>query len=638
MAYGKQLNALRCLLAGALVGAAVPAMSDASAVDTSAAQNLASSAAYAPIFSTKLLWGDTHLHTAHSADANTTGNMRLGPETAYRFARGEVVTATNGMRARLRRPLDFLVIADHAEYLGLLPELRADINAVALSEQGRSWAERFTGDPGEAIPAALELVRSMSDAKPIIENSDINSSAWKFNVDAADGANEPGVFTALTGFEWTSMPGGNNLHRVVMFRDGGDRTAQVMPFSAFDSTDPEDLWAYMAGYERKTGGSVLAIPHNGNLSNGLMFSEMRLNGLPIDTAYSSSRQRWEPVVEVTQIKGDGEAHPFLSANDEFANYGTWDKGNLDSTAAKDASMLKYEYAREALKTGLSLESKTGVNPYKFGMIGSTDAHTSLSTADEQNFWGKAPPWEPAAERRIDVPFMDYSALGGEQIMGWEQVAGGYAAVWAKDNTRESIFDAFQRKEVYATTGSRISVRFFAGWDYKEGLIQRSDFVEKAYEAGVPMGGDLPVRPTASESPAFLIAAMKDPDGANLDRVQVVKGWIDAEGVTHERVFDVLWSGSREIGADGKLRAVGTTVDVKDGSYSNSIGTPVLSGEWRDPAFDSSQSSFYYVRVLEIPTPRWVLFDKLRLGADLGDEVALTHQERAYTSPIWFNAE
>jgi len=457
-------------------------------------------------------------------------------------------------------------------------------------------------------------------------------SSWEKTIAAAEKYNEPGRFTAFIGYEWTSqVPPGQNLHRVVIYRDDGGRARQTVPATTYapqGSTDPEYLWKVLQAYEEKTGGDVLAIAHNGNLSNGLMFPEINhVTGAAVTEEYARTRMSWEPLYEVTQIKGDGEAHPFLSPNDEFADFGTWDKGNLNLN-----EMLQYEYARSALLLGMQLEKKLGVNPYKFGMIGPTDSHTSLATADDDNFFGKHSGGEPSADR-LKHPFAKFGDL---EILGWETLASGYAAVWARENTREALFDAMERRETYATTGPRMLVRFFGGWDFVDADAQTRQPAAVGYRKGVPMGGDLP--PAASgASPSFLVAALKDPIGANLDRVQVVKGWVGADGKSQERVYDVAVSGGRTIGRDGRCRTpVGNTVDVANATWSNSIGATELITVWRDPDFDASLSAFYYVRVIEIPTPRWTAYDAKYFGIeDVADDVEMVTQERAYTSPIWY---
>jgi len=472
---------------------------------------------------------------------------------------------------------------------------------------------------------------------PLEGQDELTQSMWERLTTSAEKYNQPGVFTALIGYEWTSSPDGNNLHRNVIFRDDKDRADQILPFSNYDSSDPEDLWTWMQSYEEKTGGRVFAIPHNGNLSNGLMFDFVTFTDkTPLDRDYAERRARWEPLYEVTQIKGDGEAHPALSPNDEFADYGTWDKGSFGSS--KDPDMIPREYAREALKQGLKLEEELGVNPFKFGMLGSTDSHTSLATTEENNFFGKASPMEPSAADRFEGKITGYlpDPRGRDiTIRGYQTLASGLAAVWATENTRTALFDALERKEVYATTGPRMSVRVFAGWDFTKVDVQRPDFAAVGYAGGVPMGGDLTAAPNG-RSPSFIVQSLRDPDGANLDRIQIVKGWMDGSGELHERLFDVAVSDGRKIGRDGRCKkAVGNTVDVKAAAYTNSIGNAVLTGYWKDPDFDASQRAVYYVRVLEIPTPRWTTYDAAYFGVELPKDVPATQQERAYTSPIWY---
>ncbi|MEJ2604698.1 MAG: DUF3604 domain-containing protein, partial [Gammaproteobacteria bacterium] len=461
---------------------------------------------------------------------------------------------------------------------------------------------------------------------------EVKRTAWDHQIEIAERFNEPGVFTALIGYEWTSWPGGDNLHRVVVFRDSDDRAGQVLPFSANDSEDPEDLWRFLSGYEASTGGRALAIPHNGNLSNGRMFPRVDFRGDPVDREYAATRARWEPLVEVTQIKGDGETHPFLSPDDEFADFGTWDFGNFQGVPKTD-DMLRYEYARAGLKRGLSLEREVGVNPYRFGMIGSTDSHTAIASAESDNFFGKHSAGMEPSPDRWNTPV---GGAGEIVVMGWQMVAAGYAGVWATENTREAIFDALERREVYATTGPRMILRFFGGWSFDAGDAQASEIAAVGYDKGVPMGGVLSAK-TGAGAPRFLISAMKDPQHANLDRVQVIKGWLDADGVSRERVYDVVWSdaGSRRIDGEGRPEPVGNTVDVETATWEDSIGDPALTTVWTDPDFAASEPAFYYVRVLEIPTPRWTLYDAVRYGVELPDEIPVVVQQRAYSSPIWY---
>ncbi len=581
-------------------------------------------------YPTRVFFGDTHLHTAVSVDAGTM--CRLGQEDAYRFARGEEVSTTYGLRAKLSRPLDFLVIADHAEMYGLMPQLLAGDPEILSTEAGKRWYASLTsGNSEAAFATAMEIVGSLSGDEPPIKSSKAVTNAWRAYTALADRYNEPGRFTTLIGFEWTAI-GGYNLHRNVIFRGDSSVANQTVPFSQFDSKNPEDLWRHLAAFEERTGGEVLAIPHNGNLSNGRMFTVETFDGNPLTKEIAELRARYEPLVEVVQIKGFGEAHPALSPNDEFAGYEIWDRSNLNGTELKKPEMLRWEYAREALKTGLMLEQKLGINPFKFGLVAGTDAHTALTAVEEENFFGKHSGVEPEPNRWKHV------VIGAPDpkltVMGWQQAAAGYAAVWASENTREAIFDAMKRKETYATTGSRITVRFFGGWEFSDQDTKSRLPAGVGYEKGVPMGGDLRSAP-AGKVPTFLVAAAKDPYSGNLDRIQIVKGWLDANGEGHEQVFDAVWSGERKPGADGKLPPVGNTVDVQTASWSNTIGSPELIGVWRDPSFDPTLRAFYYARVIEIPTPRWTAYEALRFGVTMPAEVPMTTQERAYTSPIWY---
>ncbi len=582
----------------------------------------------------RVYFGDTHLHTSFSTDAGMFGT-RLGPEEAYRFALGEAVTSSTGVRARLQRPLDFLVVADHSENLGLAPMIAESNPDLLKTAWGRKVHDMVkSGDGGGAYAAWGEGMSTRQD--PLQGSEAITRSMWERLTAYAEKYNQPGKFTALIGFEWTSSPDGNNLHRNVIFRDGKAEADRVIPISQYDTTDPEELWQWMDDAERKTGSQLLAIPHNGNLSTGLMFDDVTLTGRKrLDRDYAESRMRWEPLYEVTQMKGDGEAHPALSPNDEFADFETWDKGGFGVTV-HTADMLPREYAREALKRGLAYEKKLGANPFKFGMVGSTDSHTALATTTEDNFFGKISVLEPSSnpDRFDEVITGRFSSDPSQQNMAWQTSASGLAAVWATANTREALWDAMARKEVYATTGTRLMVRVFAGFDFAADDVQRHDFVRYGYQKGVPMGGDLASAP-AGKAPAFLIRALRDVDGANLDRVQVVKGWTNAKGELEEKVYDVAWSGDRSLDADGKLPPVGNTVDVADASYTNTIGEPLLLAYWKDPDFDAKARAFYYVRVIEIPTPRWTTYDAKFFKVKLPEGAPTAIQDRAYTSPIWY---
>ncbi|WP_171237058.1 DUF3604 domain-containing protein [Ruegeria sp. HKCCA6837] len=585
-------------------------------------------------FPNRVFWGDTHLHTSYSTDAGMIGNV-LDPDEAFRFARGEKVRASLGEFAQLVRPLDFLVVADHAENLGLAPMIEESNPQLLSNTWGREIHDLVRG--GDPLGAFVKWGEAMAINTDPIDDDDLTRTFWNRIVESAERNYEPGVFTTLHGFEWTSARDLNNLHRIVMFRDNADRVEDLVPFSNFDSSDPEDLWDWMEAYETRTSGKVMAFAHNGNLSNGTMFDDVRQNGEAIDQAYAERRMRWEPLYEVTQIKGDGETHPMLSPNDEFADYYRWDRGNFGSEL-KTPDMLPREYAREALARGLKYEREIGANPYKFGMIGSTDSHTSLATARDDNFFGKASLAEPGGgDHRYDEFIIQPDFLGEDvAIRTYETLAAGLAAAWARENTREAIWDAFKRKEVYATTGPRMTVRVFAGWDFEPDEVHRPDFAAEGYARGVPMGADLFAGPEGA-APSFMVRALRDPDGANLDRIQIVKGWVDANGDPQTKVFDAAWAGDRTPDADEKLPPVGSTVSGAD--YTNTIGTAGLGAHWVDPEFDSSQRAYYYIRVLEIPTPTWLAYDEAFYGnLNLPDDAVKVHQERAYTSPIWYTPE
>lgn len=589
-----------------------------------------------------LYWGDTHLHTTNSPDAFSFG-ARLTPDDAYRFAKGETIES-EGKEMQLSRPLDFLVVADHAEGIGMINEIMNENPAFMKDPTLQKWAKQLQ-EGGEAAGAtgrelinrfaAGDLPEVLTDQKLL---GKIIGKIWAEYLSTTEKHNNPGVFTAFAGYEWSALPQGNNLHRIIIFRDGKDKAVQTFPISSSMSNDPEDLWAGLQKYEDKTGGKVLAIPHNGNVSNGLMFTLSDFEGNPMTREYAELRSRWEPLVETTQIKGDSESHPFLSPNDEFASFGKsgWDIGNLNLAGRKTNDMLQYEYSREALKNGLLLEEKLGVNPYDFGMIGSTDSHTALSTADSDNFSGKFTNMVNDKNRALHSEEIgDANSSGNDRTrFNWQYLASGYAAVWAESNTREAIWDAMRRKEVYGTTGPRIQLRFFGGWDFNESDMASADYVSLGYQKGVPMGSDM-LSNDLTKAPSFMIAASKDAEGANLDRVQVIKGWVE-NGKTHEKIYDVVWSDDRVLDKKGKLPAVGNTVNIENATYTNDIGSVELSTVWTDPDFDAGQRAFYYVRVLEIPTPRWTTYDAARYGLELPADVPRTIQERAYSSPIWYS--
>jgi len=594
-------------------------------------------------FPSRPLWGDTHVHTAFSFDAGAFGN-RLLPADAYRFARGEEVVSSTGIPAKLSRPYDWLVVSDHSDNMGFFTDLIEGAPHLLADPQGKDWYDRIQAGKGPEV--AYEMISLFANQKfpeQLMYKPDTKpyKAVWDRIIKAAEDYNDPGKFTAFIGYEWTSLIKGNNMHRNVIYRDGGEIASQMVPFTTTrpqGSENPRDLYKWLTAYEEKTGGNVLAIAHNGNLSNGIMFPiEAQYDGRKLDREYVTERIKWEPLYEATQIKGDGEAHPYLSPNDEFADYETWDIGNLDSTPMiKTNDMLAGEYAREALKRGLVLEKRLGINPYKFGMVGSTDSHTSLSTAEEDNFFGKHSGAEPKPSR-MEHPF--FSNDKGT-IMGWGMVASGLAAVWAIENTRESIFDAMERKEVYATTGSRMAVRFFGGWDFSDNDLNSRNPAFAGYKKGVPMGGDL--TKSSDKAPSFMVYALRDPIGGNLDRIQIIKGWMDKDGKTHEQVYNVAWSNNlgvgkaaRTLSKDGKLPPIGNTVDAKTANFVNSIGSSELGAVWTDITFDPKQKAFYYARVIEIPTPRWSTIEAFRFGIPIPEGAPISTQERAYTSPIWY---
>ena len=605
--------------------------------------------AYSPYakqdFPNQLLWGDTHLHTGLSFDAGTFGN-RLMPEDAYKFARGEEVVSSTGIAAKLSRPYDWLVVSDHSDNMGMFTDLAAGKKELLAVPKGKEWYDGIKqGKGGEVAYEMISMFANNKFPPELVYSPDKKEykAVWDRIIKAAETYNEPGRFTTFIGYEWTSLVMGGNMHRNVIYRDGAEVASKMVPYTTIKphgSINPRDLYKWMTEYEEKTGGDVLAIAHNGNLSNGIMFPiDAQYDGVKLDKKYVTERAKWEPLYEVTQMKGDGETHPFLSPDDEFADYDTWDIGNLDAPtpAIKTEDMLAGEYAREALKRGMVIEKKLGTNPYKFGMVGSTDSHTALSTAEEDNFFGKHSGAEPKPSR------MGHPFLKNEKgtIMGWAMSAAGLAAVWAKENTREAIFDAMQRKEVYATTGSRIAVRFFGGWDFnKEDLNNRNPaFI--GYEKGVPMGGDL--KKGKRKTPTFMVYALRDPIGGNLDRIQIVKGWMDKKGKTHEKVYNVAWSNNlgkgkseRKLSKDGKIAPIGNTVVAETAHYTNTIGSSELATIWKDPDFDYKQKAFYYARVIEIPTPRWSTIEAFRFGIPIPEGAPTSTQERAYTSPIWYS--
>jgi hypothetical protein len=592
---------------------------------------------------TRVYFGDTHLHTANSGDAFTAGN-RLTPEDAYRLARGEEVVSSSGVPVRLSRPLDFVVITDHAEGLGIGYRVFEGDPAFASDPVLARWGRMLKEGGQAAADATNELIATSTQntLPPVLKDpkvvGPILKSVWNKYTATAEQYNDPGRFTAMIGYEWSSAPGGDNLHRNVLFRDGKDKADQVVPFSGWQSLDPEKLWAWMARYEEKTGGRVLAIPHNGNLSNGRMFELVDFAGQPLSKDYAERRARFEVLQEIIQTKGNSETHPTLSPNDEFAGdmgIAGWEYGNLTLQGTPEApEMRPTMYVRAGLLRGLEQEQKLGANPFKVGIVGSSDAHTGLASIEEDNFTGKHVNQEPSPVRWRHVSKEGF----GKIRYTWHYLAAGYAGVWATENTRDALWDAMKRREVYGTSGSRLTVRFFGGWNYAAADARARDVAASGYAKGVPMGADLPAAPAGVQAPTFLVAATKDPQGGNLDRIQIVKGWIGKDGKGQERVYDVVWGDAdrRKIGLRGRLAPVGDTVDVKNATWTNTIGDPDLATVWTDPDFDPAVRAFYYARVVEIPTPRWTAYDALRFGIAMTPDVPMTQQERAWSSPIWYS--
>lgn len=594
----------------------------------------------------QLLWGDTHLHSTYSSDAFANNNLSATPDTAYRFAKGQpVLHPYNGMRVQIGTPLDFLVVSDHAEFMGVVRNTYfegVDTSDIGLIDTIKAWIATAIlrdavdeksarslfydvlpepyDDPGEAAK------HWVPDIGWIPEQPQAEINAWKVITDTADAHNEPGEFTALIGWEYSSTPGGGNLHRIVMSDIGAAQAQTFVPYGLDQSVYPEDLWQWLGQTAEATGGDFIAIPHNANISKGAMFDTRTLRGEALTPEYMATRRYWEPVVEITQIKGDSETHPDLSPDDPFADFEGYpyylQKGATEYRAQKG------EYVRSALRRGLELDASLGINPYQFGVIGSTDSHTALSSAEEDNFQGKMATDSIPANKA-----MGWSD-NANTTFGWAMSASGMAAVWAEENTREGILAAMRRKEVYATTGPRIGVRVYGGWGLTDDDLDSPSFPANLGEAAVPMGGELsPAEPGGA--PTFLIEATADPNSGTLDRIQVVKGWLDDSGTSHERVFDVAWAGEGRLQGDGSLAPIPDTVDRLTGEWDNSVGAARLSAAWSDPEFVAGRKAFYYVRVLQIPTARHSLYDKIALGG-VDTRRPDTLQERAYTSAIWYN--
>lgn len=572
-------------------------------------------------------FGDTHVHTGWSFDAYAQG-VRTSPEDAYRYAEGEAIPHTGGFDIQLKKPLDFYMVTDHAEYLGIMPELAKPDTPLAETPIGAQLSQQVaSGDPQQFSDAYLTIQGSITvSGEPITEISDptISRSIFQQITEIADRHYRPGTFTTFPAYEWTSNPDGRNLHRNIIFRSSDQ--LPDLPFTAFDSDRPEDLWDHLDGL-RAEGITVLAIPHNGNLSDGAMFPLLDSDGNPIDRDYAEQRRRNEPLFEIAQIKGQSETNPVLSDTDQFAGYGVSDfllAGEATGTARGQA---RGSYTRDAYKTGLWFEETIGVNPYKFGLVGGSDTHNSGGPYEEDNYFGKIGTEDGTPERRLNNP------AAKDMVLSWTSAA--LSGVWAEENTREAIYDALARKETFGTSGPRMQVRLFGSWDFTPEDASRRDFVQIGYDQGVPMGADLAARPDSAQAPTFLVAAMKDPDWANLDRIQIVKGWVES-GQRLEKVYDVALADGRRVDTEtGTAPAVGNTVNLADATFSNEIGDAQLMAYWTDPDFDPRDRAFYYARVLEIPTPRWSTYDAIRSGVPLPEGVPPTIQERAWSSPIWY---
>jgi hypothetical protein len=576
---------------------------------------------------TELLWGDLHLHSSYSTDAWATGNRSVTPDLAYRYARGLPIThPTTGAKIEISQPLDFLALTDHAENTGVDTLVERADELLSSTEGGQALLDLAANSPNWR-----GVMGGLRGAGPGVETMRrdvgtdlVKSSIWSEEIAAAEANYRPGEFTTLIGWEWTAMgEGGRNLHRCIITNADGTSGNTFIPLNNSDTQIPEELYAYLRATSERTGVDFIAIPHNSNLSGGLMFDIVDSEGRPIDAAYARERAVWEQLAEITQTKGTSETAPEIAPTDEFAEFEIRRK----LLAGAPTVPVAADYVRSALLRGIAFQDSIGANPYKFGIVGSTDNHTGTSTVDETAFLGKL-----AVDATLQ---MRYQPQPRPIFPAWEMSASGITGVWATENTREAIFAALKRKEVYATTGTRIQLRVFGGFDFDVADADAGDLAAVGYAGGVPMGGDLTNAPRG-DAPQLLIQAAMDPLSGNLDRIQVIKGWVDEAGEAHERVYDAAWSGERRLAPDGGLPPVGNTVDLATGMYSNSIGAPQLRVVWEDPDFDRGQPAFYYVRVLEIPTPRHSLYDAIALGIDVAETgQAATLQERAYSSPIWY---
>lgn len=573
-------------------------------------------------------FGEQHLHTSASVDAFIMGNRTNDIEDAFNYNKGKKVKkGLTGEILQRKRAYDWTCVTDHSEYLSIMDAvsdpkspLQNDPIVMALK----------TNDPAKMDMAFKTLAGAFIGGVQYepFNNMKILKPAWTRHVEAINKANEPGKFTTLIAYEWTSMPGGQNLHRNVFFRD--DKGPEY-PFTSMDSNRPEDLWTYLES-QREIGHDCFSISHNGNISNSLMYAPLDSEGNPISKRYAERRALNEPATEIMQVKSVSETHPALSPNDEFADFEMSYNGLIGSNP-KVVSRVDYGFIRQALINGLEHEQNLGVNPFKFGIVAGADSHSALSINEEFNFTGPHGVSDDTPKVRLSGAA---SSTGSPAVT---LASAGTTAVWATENTREAIFDGLKNKHTYGTSGTYITLRFFGGWDYASDLIKNDkDWVQKACDGGVPMGGDLPIRSTGAKAPTFAVMAMKDPESGNLDRVQIVKGW-QAAGHGHEKIYDVAWSDNRKPDSTtGKLPPVGNTVDIKKCTWDNTIGDTQLSAVWKDPDFDPTQHAVYYVRVLEIPTPRWSTYDAMKLGIDPPAGYPATIQERAWSSPIWYTPD
>jgi hypothetical protein len=570
----------------------------------------------------QVYFGEQHMHTRNSFDAFTIG-VNMTWDDAYHYAKGkEIKLSTTGQRMKKRTPYDFVAITDHAEYFGVLKEFSNPESPLAKSDFAKAIVAGQT-DPKAGGPAFKQLLKSLFAGEPIPEYAtpELRTSLWQTFIEAADRHYEPGKFTTLYAYEWTSIPNGSNMHRNVFFKD----KVAAFPYSAFDSVYPEDLWTHLES-QRQQGIDVFAIPHNSNVSNGWMFSEYEFLGNRMTARYARRQADNEPLFEIVQTKGQSDAHPALSPNDEFADFELFN--NLINLPIQ-ADKSRGAFFRQGLATGMQLEKELGHNPYKMGVVAGADFHSGYQGNEEFAYLGGHGFIDDTPQKRLDpTPGLsgDITALLS---------SAGTTAVWADENTREGIWNAMMRKETYGTSGTMIRLRFFGGWGYPKNLVSDRNFVRRAYQGGVPMGQDLPEK--VGQAPTFAVWAMKDPESGNLDRIQIVKVWPNpANGLPMEKIYDVAWSDGRKPDPKtGKLPPVGNTVDVKRATFTNDIGETQLSAVWTDPAFDPANPAAYYVRVLEIPTPRWSTYDSARNGLPLSPHVPASIQERAWSAPIWY---